>query len=518
MIDRIDLILYNGYIKTMNNKNPLVEAIAIKEGKIISIGTTREIMKKYRNYKKSIDLKGKFVCPGFYDAHTHLLLVSTTFQDVLLQDVTSPQEALMKIEERVKISPMGKWIIGANWDESNWSEKRYLTLKELDKIAPDNPCYIKRVCGHMAIANTIALEELEIPINDPNLGINSQTGESLGIINVALMNRITNWHKLEKTQEDFDNAIHLANEFAHSLGITSVTDNLPIKSVKSYIKAWKEGKLKIRVNMNIPRDMFDQYLETGLKTGFGDNILQIGGVKIFTDGSLGARTAALNDPYYDDTSTMGTHYIDKELFFETIEKAVKNGWQTATHAIGDRAIDLVLATFESLDGKLVAKGRHRIEHAEYLTDDLLKRANKLGIILSMQPNFPGRWGKPGQLYEIRLGPERFKLLNNFRKILDSNAKVCFGSDGMPLSPLFGIWSVVTHPIEDIKITLDEAIYHYTLGAAYSSFEEDIKGSIEIGKLADLVILEENIETINPESIKDVKISMTIFNGEIVYSK
>jgi predicted amidohydrolase YtcJ len=519
MINQVDLILYNGYIKTMDEKNTIAEAIAIKNGLIINVGTTKDIVKKYTKSKKNVDLKGKFLCPGFNDTHTHLLSMSSAFQDVLLQDVTSPKEALKKIEERVKTSPKGKWIIGARWDESNWSEKRYLTLKELDEIAPENPCYIRRVCGHMAIANTLALKELEVPFDDPDLGVDSKTGQSLGIINVAIMDRITKWDKIEKTQEDFDNTIPYANEFAHSHGLTSVTDNLPIKCLKSYGKAWKNGELKLRVNMNIPRDSFDHYLETGIQSGFGDKTLRIGGVKIFTDGSLGARTAALNEPYFDDTSTSGVHYIEKELFFETIEKAVNNNWQTATHAIGDRAIEFVLEAFERLGKEeLIKKGRHRIEHAEYLTENLLKRVNKLGIILSMQPNFPGRWGKPGQLYEIRLGSERYKLLNNFKTILTSKAKVCFGSDGMPMSPLFGIWSVVTHPLENIKITLDEALYHYTIGAAYSTFEENIKGSIEIGKLADLVVLEENLEQIDPDHIKNVKITMTIFNGEIVYTK
>ncbi|NHJ47621.1 MAG: amidohydrolase [Asgard group archaeon] len=519
MIESVDLILHNGYIKTIDSNNPIVEAIVIKDGMIVDTGSSKEIIKKYSKYKKVIDLKGKFVCPGFNDTHTHILSMCVTELDVLLDKVSSPQEALDRIKERVDKSPKGKWIIGARWDESNWSEKRYLTLKELDEIAPDNPCYITRVCGHMSIANTLGLKELEVPLDDPDLGKDPQTGEVLGILNVEAKSRISeeNWEKLKKTQEEIDNTIPLVCKTAHSLGITSATDNLPIQNVKAYMKAWKNGDLKLRLYMNIPRDSFDHYLESGIKTGFGDKILRLGGVKNFTDGSIGARTAALNEAYFDDTSTKGVYYIDKEVFFQTIEKAVKNNWQSANHAIGDRAIEMVLEAFERIgDNELVSKGRHRIEHAEYLTDDQLKRVNKLGLVLSMQPNFPGRWGKPGQLYEIRLGSKRYKLLNNFKTILASKAKVCFGSDGMPMSPLFGIWSVVTHPIENIKISLDEALYHYTLGAAYASFEENIKGSIEIGKVADLVVLEENLDKIDPEKIKDVKISMTIFDGVIVY--
>jgi len=269
--------------------------------------------------------------------------------------------------------------------------------------------------------------------------------------------------------------------------------------------------------MNIPLDSFDHYLEAGLKSGFGDEILKLGGVKIFTDGSLGARTAKLYKAYFDDSSTTGDFYIEKDVFQATIQKAIENNWQTVTHAIGDEAIDLVLDTFERINKpEIITAGRHRIEHAEYLLDEKLARANKLGIVLSMQPNFPGRWGRPGQLYEIRLGSEKYKLLNNFRKIIDSKAKLSFGSDNMPLSPLFGIWSVVTHPIDDIRITVEEAIYHYTMAAAYSSFEENIKGSLEVGKLADFVVLEKNLYQIEPDAVKDVQVLMTFLGGEIVY--
>jgi predicted amidohydrolase YtcJ len=519
MIDEVDLVLYNGYIKTIDSNKTVVEAVAIKDGLIIAVGSNKEIKANFPKTKDKIDLKGKYVCPGFIDTHTHILSVATGLSNVLLHEVKSPQEAIEKIKERVDSSPKGKWILGSRWDESNWSEKRFITLHELDEIAPENPCYITRVCGHVSIANTLALKELEIALDDPDLAIDPNTGRPKGILDAKIRAKITQWEKLAKTQEEIDNSVVTACKIAHEQGLTSITDNLPIPNVKAYIKAWKNGELNLRVYMNIPRDTFEHYLESGIKTGFGDNILRLGGVKIFTDGSLGARTAALKEPYFDDKSVDGMHYIENDVFIQTIETAVQNGWQTATHAIGDRAIEMVISAFERLkDNKLVSSGRHRIEHAEYLTEDLLNRANKLGIILSMQPNFPGRWGRPGQLYEIRLGPDRYKLLNNFKSIIASKAKLCFGSDGMPMSPLFGIWSVVTHPIDDIKISLEDALYYYTLGAAFASFEENIKGSIEAGKVADLVVLERNLDKINPEEIKDVEISMTIFNGKVVYTR
>ncbi|MBN1328096.1 MAG: amidohydrolase [Candidatus Heimdallarchaeota archaeon] len=519
MKTEIDLIVFNGNIITLNEQLPQVEALAIDQGKILALGKNEEIKSKFPFAKDEIDLKGKFLCPGFNDTHTHLLAVAAKFQDVLLQDVTSPKEALEKISQRVKQTPTGKWIFGEGWDESNWDEKRYLTLDELDKIAPENPCFIRRVCGHLTVVNTRALVELEISLDDPDLEFDHSLGKPTGVLTETLNNRVGSSPKLQKTQEDFDLAVKTACEYAHSLGVTSITDNLTIQQVKAYIKAWKKNELSVRVYMNIPFPEFDHYLATGLKTGFGNEILRLGGVKNFTDGSLGARTAKLKEAYFDDPLTRGSFYTEKAFFSETIKKAINNDWQTANHAIGDEAIEMVISVFEEInDVLLITKGRHRIEHAEYLTDDLLKRANKLGLILSMQPNFPGRWGRPNQLYEYRLGSERYRLLNRFRTIIDSKARLCFGSDNMPMNPIFGIWSVVTHPIDDIKISIDEALYYFTLGAAFSSFEESIKGSIEVGKVADLVVLDKDLYKIDPDAIKDVQVHMTFFNGKIVYKK
>ena len=519
MSSEIDLLMVNGNIVTVNSRQPHAEAIAVKDGRILAVGASKNLENDYPNPKQKIDLKGKFLCPGFNDAHTHLLAISAKFKDVMLDKVTSPQEALEKIEQKVKDTPKGKWVFGERWDESNWTEKRYLTIDELDTIAPENPCYIRRVCGHLAAVNTLALQELGISFDDQDLDVNLETKKPLGIITDALIDRIADSPKLKKTQEELNNAVKIACEFANSLGVTSATDNLSVRSVQSYMYAWKNNELTVRIYMNIPRLKFNHYITSGIKTGFGDNVLRIGGVKIFTDGSLGARTAALKEPYYDDKSTTGGFYIDENVFHATIKTAIENGWQTATHAIGDKAIDFVLKAFDAINNpELIRKGRHRIEHAEYLLDEQLKKVNDYGMILSMQPNFPGRWGHPGQLYETRLGPERFKLLNPFRKILDKQAKVCFGSDNMPLDPLLGIWSVAAHPIDGIRITAEEALYQFTLGAAYSSFEEDVKGSIEVGKLADFVILDKDILAIKPNEIKDTKVLATIFNGKIVYGE
>ncbi len=519
MFSQIDLLIINGNIVTQNSKQPRAEAIAVQNGMILAVGSTKGLKEKFSKVKRILDLKGRFLCPGFNDTHTHILAISATFKDVMLNKVKSPKEALEEILLKVSKTPSGNWIFGERWDESNWDDKRYLTLDELDAIAPKNPCYIRRVCGHLIAVNSLALEELGIAKDDPDLDLDPVTKRPLGILTDTLIDRIATSPKLKKPQEQLDEAVKTACEFANSLGVTSVTDNLSVRSVKSYISAWKRNELTIRVYMNVPRLRFNNYINTGIKTGFGDDILRIGGVKIFTDGSIGARTAALKEPYFDDTTTKGGFYIEEKVFHETVRTQIEKDWQTARHSIGAEAIACVLKAVEKINNpELVRKGRHRIEHAEYLLDEQLKKVNDLGLVLSMQPNFPGRWGQPGQLYETKLGPERYKLLNRFRKIIDEKTKLCFGSDNMPLDPLLGIWSVAAHPIDAIRISAEEALYYFTLGAAYSSFEEKIKGSIEIGKLADFVILDQDILNIDPMKIKETKVLGTIFNGKLVFDE
>ncbi|MCE7745239.1 MAG: amidohydrolase family protein, partial [Candidatus Heimdallarchaeota archaeon] len=243
MTNEIDLVVKNAFIVTMNKKQPQADALAVIDGKIIAIGSNSEITKEYSSAKKVLDLKGKFLCPGFNDTHTHLLSMASKSKDVSLDKVQSPKEALEKIEERVKETPKGKWVFGDRWDESNWEDKRYLTLTELDEIAPDNPLYIRRVCGHMAVVNSLGLKELEISWDEPDLEIDQETKKPTGVIASPLSHRVADNPKLKKTQNDIDEAIPIANELANSLGITSITDNLPIMCVKSYISARNKNQL-----------------------------------------------------------------------------------------------------------------------------------------------------------------------------------------------------------------------------------------------------------------------------------
>jgi predicted amidohydrolase YtcJ len=249
-------------------------------------------------------------------------------------------------------------------------------------------------------------------------------------------------------------------------------------------------------------------------------MVKIGGVKSFMDGSIGARTAALSEPYTDDKTNKGRMLIRQKEIAALLRKAVKNDIQTVTHAIGDSAIESLISAFEGLsesERSKVKNQRHRIEHAEMISESQIRRAVSLGLILSMQPNFVGVWQQEGGLYEQRLGPERVASMNMFRVALDNGARVCFGSDGMPYGPLYGIWSATTHPNPKVRITVDEALRCYTMESAYSAFMDKTIGSLTEGKRADFVVLSNNIMKLPPDRIKDVAVEMTIVGGSVEYS-
>jgi predicted amidohydrolase YtcJ len=268
----------------------------------------------------------------------------------------------------------------------------------------------------------------------------------------------------------------------------------------------------------LDNDLLSPVVKLGLPSGVGDDIFRIGGVKVFVDGAFGARTAALTQPYEDDATNSGFFEMREDEYSSIVETANKLGQQVSTHAIGDAAIDMVLSCQEKVSGNEVIKRlRHNIIHAEYLTEPLLKQVKELDMLLLMQPNFAHRWGLPGGMYDDRLGVDRAQQLNNLRRILDAGIRVAFGSDCMPMDPIYGLYSAVVHPNPAIRITVKEALQCYTLDSAYASFEEHDKGSLAPGKLADFVILSENPLAIEPDAIRKVQVEQTYVGGVLVSS-
>lgn len=502
------IALLNGNLITVSGGRE--EALLIKGDRIATVGSSEKIRTLAPEDAEIIDLNGKTVLPGFIDAHTHFVftgLATAIYLD--LEEARSLEELLELVRAEVRRRSQGEWIIGRRWDESLWPEKRYVSKADLDKVAPKNPVALFRVDGHLLSVNSIALAEVELP---PTL---AECDEKNGWLREE-----TAWwfyDQIEPGLEEIKQALLTATTLAHSLGVTSIHDI--VKPI--YIRAYQElrDELRLRVYLCLKVNYIHELISLGLGTGFGDEWLKLGAIKLFADGSIGASNAALYEPYKDRGAShisegRGKLNHDNRELGELVRKAQENGFQMMVHAIGDRAIDSALDAFARED--VERDDRYRIEHFELATESQIERAAKLGVIASMQPNFV-KWSGRGGLYEMRLGKDRAERIGPHRRVLDSRITLAFGSDCMPFSPLFGIHQAVNAPHEIQRLSVEEAILCYTLNGAYASFEEELKGSIAEGKLADLVVLSKDPHEF-PDEIAGIEVEMTFISGRRVFNR
>jgi predicted amidohydrolase YtcJ len=529
LLDR-PIIIKNGTLIDGTGRSPVQNSVVIIYGsKITDVGSTDEI--NTPNDAKIIDAKGKTVIPGFIDSHAHFILMGLkVLTELDLSMTRSISEVVEKVKAKLTGLPKGTWLKGHGWDESNWVEKRYPTKKDIDPISPDHPVVLTPFYWHTITVNSKALELAKIDVDeqtpDPPGGKidRDSTGEATGILKEEAMKLI------DKAQPPLTEALTLrtiqkACEITLNWGCTSIHELTSTTSdLSTYQTAFEKGLLKVRAYV-LPATRYNENLLDGLnvlgiRTRFGNDFFRLGSVKIWFDGAMGSHTAVFSEPYADDPTTRGFYTISPEELNRTVMRAHKLGMQVAIHAIGDKAIEEALDAIETaLEEDPRKDHRHRIEHCEVIKEDQIRRMKRLGVIAAVQPNFVGEWQHPGGMYEQRLGVERLKLCNPFRKLLDEGIIVTFGTDcgycpPFPFNPLYGLWSAVCHPIEEHRITLEEAVMCYTLNGAYASFEEDIKGSIEPGKLADIAILSEDLTAIPAERIKDVKADLTMVAGKI----
>ena len=514
-------------------KPPIEDSTVIVHGsKILDAGPSAEL--DIPEGAKVIDARGKTVIPGFIDAHTHFILMGVRSLTTLDLSMTrSITEVLELVRTRLAELPKSTWLNGHGWDESVWPEKRYPNKNDLDPVSPDNAVVLTPYYGHMSSVNTKALKLAGIEGDTPDppggeIDRDPATGDPTGVLRdqaIALIDAV----KPPTTKEEQLRGLQKACEIALSWGCTSIHElGVDATGISTYQKARDEGLLKVRAYVmptaRADDRMIDALETLGLRTGFGDRLLRIGPAKIYIDGSMGARTAVFSEPYADDPQTTGLFTITPDELQRRVSKAHRAGLQVAIHSIGDRAIDESLNAIEAaLKERPREDHRHRIEHCEVLTEDQIQRIKALNILPSMQPNFAGEWGQPGGMYEQRLGPQRLRLTNPYRRLLDEGIRVAFGSDcgycpPWPFNPLYGLWAAINNPIEESRITLEEAVRCYTLDSAYASFEEEFKGSIEPGKLADIAILSEDLTSIPPEDIKDKLIDTTIVGGELQWRR
>ncbi len=513
-----DLALMGGNVLTMNPSKPYAEAVAVKDNKILQVGTNEEISPWIGKNTKIINLTGKTVVPGLIDTHIHVADFGKFLAWLDLKDVTSIKQLQRRIRERAQKIPEDRWIIGHGWDQNNFSEKRSPNLQDLNEASPCNPVILYHQCGRVCAVNSKALELADVTkeTRSPSGGTiekDAETGEPTGILRESATDLV--WKIIpESSEEEIIEAATLACEKIVAAGVTSVhwivTSLTEIPVIQRLVA---ENKLPLRVYAIAPTNILDQ---TG---GSGDNMNRKWGVNIFADGFLAARTAALTEPYIDDNATKGQlTYSQKELN-ALVAKAHKTNFNLVIHAMGDQAIDITLTAIEKALEVPRKNYRYRIEHASVLNKILIHRIKKLGLTVSVQPKVVSSEFSVWSAVE-RLGPERARWLYPLKTLIKEGIRVTGGSDCPmePLSPLLGIQEAVTRQFfPEEQVTVDEALQMYTVNAAYASFEEKLKGSIEEGKLADLTILSSDPRTAPPNKIGEIEVIMTIVGGRVVYS-
>lgn len=528
-----DLIVTNAKIWTVDNTRPHAEALAVLGDRIVAVGSSAEVDVWHGPQTKVLDAQGKLLLPGFNDAHVHFVDGGDHLSSVQLKDVASPEEFARKIGERVKATAKGEWVLGGDWDEQKWSPANLPTKELIDPISPDTPVWVNRYDGHESLANSVVLKLAGITDKtaDPPGGeiVRDPQGNPTGILKDAAQD-LVNKVMPPMTQAHRMKAIHQALDHAASVGVTSVQDMNPsFDDVKAYSELLEQGALTVRIYAAPMETSWRDQAKIGIRHAFGNSFLRLGAVKGYADGSLGSETAYFFDAYTDDPKTHGL--LSDEMhpvsaMQQRLRGADAAGLQICIHAIGDRAISMTLDMFTQIEKANGRRDRRwRIEHSQHMAAKDFVRYAKLGVIASVQPYHAiddGRWA------ETRIGPDRIKRTYAFRTFLENGVKLAFGTDWSvaPLSPMWTIYAAVTRAtldgknpsgwIPEQKLTVAEAIEAYTMGSAYAEFQEKEKGSITPGKLADFVVLSDDIFKIPPTSIKNVKIEATFLGGKLVY--
>ena len=513
-------VLVGGTLIDGTGADPVKDSVVVlRDEYIVAAGEREEI--EIPQGSEVYDVAGMTVLPGLIDSHCHFLGMGVNMlTTVPIRYTNTMKDALELIRKRASEAKPGEWIIGRGYDEAKWPENRYITKDDIDPVAPDNPVALVRICGHLISVNTKALEaagiDAETPDPDGGTIDRDRDGEPTGVFRDC---RDMIWSVIPPTNtETMVEGLRAASDHALSLGCTGVHDaGAGPKEFTAYQLAHDNGNLKVRANVMPRRETPEAAMSLGIRTGFGDQVLRIGPVKLLIDGSLGAHTAALFEPYEDDPSTSGLLLEDPAVITEKMSEAHSHGFQVATHAIGDLAIEHVIDSIqETLRREPRKNHRHRIEHCEILSSQQIERIRDLGIVPAMQPNFIGEWSGPGSMYRQRLGERRDRASNPYRTLLDEGITVAFGSDGMPFNPVYGIWSAVNHPIKENRISLVEAVKCYTLNSAYAGFHEEHVGSVEPGKLADITVFDRDLTEIPVKEIREAQCIMTLVNGKILY--
>src|SRR5881396_1446095 len=529
-----DIVIRGGMVWTgLSSGAAQPGVVAIAAGKILAVGDSAAIARYVGSRTQVIHAHGRLVIPGLADGHTHFIGGGFQLASVDLRNAATPQEFIRRLREYARTLKPGEWITGGDWDHTLWPGQPLPRHEWIDSVTPSNPVFVSRLDGHEALANAAAMRAAGITKDTPTppggeVLRDARTGEPIGIFKDQALDLIGRVEP-EPSAEQRDSALARALAHAASLGVTATAHmSASWADLASYRRLEHAGRLTMRVALYLPVDAWRAVAESVKAHGAGDAWVKIGGLKGFMDGSAGSRTALFFEPYADSAGYRGLMQNPERDMRSWIGNADSAGLQVAVHAIGDRANALILAIYDSV---IKAHGPHdrrfRVEHAQHLRPQDIPLFGTLGVIASMQPYHAiddGRW------VERRIGPVRVKTTYAFRTLLDTGAKLAFGSDWTvaPLDPIAGIYAAVTRRTLDGKnpngwvpeqrISVGEALRAYTAGNAYATFDEGKRGTLAPGADADVVVLDRNLFTIPPDSLDRARVRYTIVGGRVVYRR
>jgi predicted amidohydrolase YtcJ len=524
-----DIIIINAKVHTVDRARPEAEAVAICGERIAKVGTSAEVKALADQRTRTIDAHGRLVVPGFNDAHVHLISGAEQIIGVDLRPARDEKDFTRRLGDHVARLPEGRWVLGGYWDHEAWPSRTLPTKALLDAVTPRHPVFVQRLDGHMGVANSLAMKlaGLTRDAGDPEGGtiVRDDAGEPTGVFKDNAMDLITRAVPPPTLEETIEKA-RAALAHAASVGVTTIQDMTASGTeLRAYQAIRAAGGLTARIYA-IQNHSIAGIKDAGIATGFGDDWVRVGGLKLFADGSMGSGTAAFFEPYTDNPSTSGLLLRTPAALEQAIFDGDAAGFQLLVHAIGDRANAIVLDAFDKLRRERGARDRRpRIEHAQVVRDTDKARFKQLDVIASIQPSHcidDMRWA------ERRIGRARCRIAYDFKSFVDAGARVAFGTDWFvePLNPMLGLYAAVTRQFPDgtpaggwfpeERITMAQAVEFYTLGSAYAEFAEDRKGSISDGKLADLAMLSRDLFTIPPREVLDTTAVMTMVGGRIVH--
>lgn len=528
-----DLIIRNARVWTVDRAHPEAEAVAILGDRIVAVGSNQEVDAWHGPNTRVQDAAGKRLVPGFNDAHVHFTSGGQQLDNVQLNDVTSTQEFARRVAERAHKTAKDEWITGGDWDETKWTPAQLPTKELIDAITPGTPTALGRYDGHMILANSLALKlagiTAQTPDPDGGVIVHDAQGNPTGALKDAAADIVFKVIP-EPTHDQRRHMVERALQHAASLGVTSVQDMNPeYADIAIYAELLEQGSLTTRIYAAPLISQVDDQVKIGIRHSFGGPYLRIGALKSYADGSLGSGTAYFFEPFNNQPNNRGLlsdamHPIS--LMRDRMTKADASGLQLCTHAIGDAGISAILDIYAEVDKAHGPRDRRwRIEHAQHMAAKDFDRFAQLHVIASVQPYHAiddGRWA------ESRIGHDRASRTYAFRTFLDHNVRLALGTDWnvAPLNPMLTLYAATTRATLDgknpngwfpeQKLTIREAIEAYTMGSAYAEFQDDMKGSIAPGKLADMVLLSDDVLTIDPVKIRDVKVLKTWVGGKLTY--